>query len=446
MKKILFLCFALLLVVLQFSNLSVSADVKNNSFSTKLKLQQISQDKHTSKTSISKLGTETDKIKRLSDFKKLDDVLYEQEPNDYPSIADMLPLNTTVIGQFLTYDDLDFYNLNVKSSGTLLLGGTTSDGAWIELMYGLFNIDGEILEPNDYYYEDGIYILSYQLKPGTYYAAAAEVNGYSSYYDQYALYASFVTTDTTPPSKPVINVIDNNDTVISGKAEVGSYVYVYRGNTFLKSGVADSYGKFSLKIPMQRSGTTLSVFAEDAAGNTSTTATIKVLDKTPPSAPTVNPVDDNDTTVKGKTEANATITIKKGSTVLGSAKATSKGEYSVKINPVAAKSSLAVTSKDTSGNTSKATTLVVKDKTPPKIIKISPVDNNDLYVKGKSEPNATITVKNGNTLLGSAKANSKGDFSVKIKAQKTNTTLSVYAKDLIGNTSKASTVKVTKAI
>ncbi|WP_142332949.1 Ig-like domain-containing protein [Bacillus sp. AFS073361] len=46
------------------------------------------------------------------------------------------------------------------------------------------------------------------------------------------------------------------------------------------------------------------------------------------------------------------------------------------------------------------------------------VDDNDKKVIGKAEANSRVTVKVGNKSLGSATADSKGKFSVKIKAQK----------------------------
>ena len=46
--------------------------------------------------------------------------------------------------------------------------------------------------------------------------------------------------------------------------------------------------------------------------------------------------------------------------------------------------------------------------------------------------------------IGSAAANSKGQYSVKIKKQKEKTVLSVTAKDKANNTSKATTKTVTK--
>ncbi|WP_177167581.1 Ig-like domain-containing protein [Planococcus faecalis] len=63
---------------------------------------------------------------------------------------------------------------------------------------------------------------------------------------------------------------------------------------------------------------------------------------------------------------------------------------------------------------------------------------------GKVEANATVTAKVGKTVLGSVKADAKGNYSVKIKAQKTGTTIEVTAKDKAGNISNKTTKVVVK--
>ncbi|RID86912.1 hypothetical protein D1953_06220 [Peribacillus asahii] len=85
------------------------------------------------------------------------------------------------------------------------------------------------------------------------------------------------------------------------------------------------------------------------------------IDNVKPSKPTVKRVDDNDKVVKGKAEANSTVTVKAGSKKLGSAKASSNGNYSVKIKAQRKGTILSITAKDKAGNiSSKATTTVVK--------------------------------------------------------------------------------------
>ncbi|MGE7693652.1 alkaline phosphatase PhoX [Lysinibacillus sp. NPDC094177] len=65
--------------------------------------------------------------------------------------------------------------------------------------------------------------------------------------------------------------------------------------------------------------------------------------------------------------------------------------------------------------------------------KVDKVTAKSKSVKGTTEEDATVQVYNGKTLLGEAKANSKGKFTVKIKAQKAGTSLTVVAKDKAGN-------------
>ncbi|MBL5778664.1 hypothetical protein HV438_10455 [Bacillus sporothermodurans] len=146
--------------------------------------------------------------------------------------------------------------------------------------------------------------------------------------------------------------------------------------------------------------------------------------------------------VTGKAEANSTVTVKKGSKVLGSAKASSKGSFSVKIKAQKAGSKLTISAKDKAGNVSSGASVTVKDVIPPAKPTVNRVTNKSKVVTGKAEANSTVTVKNRNKVLGSAKASSKGTFSVKIKAQKAGTKLTITAKDKAGNVS----VKVEKKV
>ena len=86
--------------------------------------------------------------------------------------------------------------------------------------------------------------------------------------------------------------------------------------------------------------------------------------------------------------------------------------------------------------------LQVIDKTAPAIASVNKVNEKSKYVTGKAEKGATVRVYNGKKLIGKAVVNSKGNYKVKIKAQKEGTSLTVTAQDKAGNQSKATTVKV----
>ncbi|MBV7507557.1 hypothetical protein KW850_20210 [Bacillus sp. sid0103] len=100
-----------------------------------------------------------------------------------------------------------------------------------------------------------------------------------------------------------------------------------------------------------------------------------------------------------------------------------------------------VTVKDAAGNVSVAKSVIVIDKTAPLAPKIkTTVKSTTKEVTGTAEAYSTITIKVGSKVIGTAEADSKGNFKVKIKAQKKKTVLSVTATDKAKNVSKAAIV------
>ena len=249
--------------------------------------------------------------------------------------------------------------------------------------------------------------------------------------------------DLVAPGTPTVNAFSNKDIMISGKAEPKSYITVKSGNTTISYGYAFSNGAFALPIKYQSAGAILTVTAKDAAGNISKAATIKVLDKIAPATPTIYSVDNNDKTINGKAEAYSYITIKNGSTTIATGKTSSKGTFSFKIKKAPkAGSTIYVTAKDASGNVSKANSTKVLDRIAPSKPTVYSVDSNDKVVKGKAEAGSTITIKKGSTVLATGKVSSKGNFSVKLKAQKKGTVLYVTATDQSKNVSSRTKVTV----
>ncbi|MEH7308471.1 immunoglobulin-like domain-containing protein [Neobacillus drentensis] len=191
---------------------------------------------------------------------------------------------------------------------------------------------------------------------------------------------------------------------------------------------------------------TVTLTATITKGNASTTKafTVTVLRYESPIKLTVTTksVDDNDTVISGKTEANATVIVKNKGFQIGSGKANAKGDFSVKFAAQKAGTTLSVYATNTIGNQSLTTTFTVADKTAPKAPKVNTVDDNDRVFTGVTEPNAVITIKLGTKVIATGKADSKGVFQVKIAKQKAGTMLTVTAKDLAGNVSTFSKVTV----
>lgn len=250
--------------------------------------------------------------------------------------------------------------------------------------------------------------------------------------------------DTTPPAAPTVNPVSDQDSTVTGKAEEGSKITVKAGNTLLSTATADSSGNFSAAIAKQKAGTVLSVTAEDSSGNKSLETEVTVLDKTAPAAPKADPVRDYDKKVTGQAEAGSTVTVKKGSSVLGTASAGTDGRFSVALKAAEkAGTVLTITATDKAGNVSKVTNVTVIDKTAPASPKADPVKDYDKKVTGQAEAGSQVTVKKGSSTLGSATADKYGKFTISLKsAQKAGTVLSLTAADKAGNVSKMAKVTV----
>ncbi|MGD6794184.1 Ig-like domain-containing protein [Metabacillus indicus] len=250
--------------------------------------------------------------------------------------------------------------------------------------------------------------------------------------------------DWTAPAKPEVQPVADNQTAVTGKAEAGSKVYVKKGETVIGNATASGSGTFSATIAKQAAGTMLAIYAEDAAGNRSEEVSIKVLDKTAPQAPSVQPVGDHQTAVTGKTEGGATVTVKKGTAVLGENKAAANGDFSVTIqSKQTAGTVLTVYAKDAAGNQSPAASVTVTDKTAPAKPSVNPVGDNQTVVTGKTEAGSAVLIKKGTAALAEVKASANGDFTLNLKSMHTaGTVLTVFAKDAAGNQSELVTITV----
>ncbi|WP_422658783.1 Ig-like domain-containing protein [Paenibacillus sp. EC2-1] len=94
------------------------------------------------------------------------------------------------------------------------------------------------------------------------------------------------------------------------------------------------------------------------------------------------------------------------------------------------------------GSNTGSYSLKVKELTPPPAPKVNTLTRNSTRVTGKAEPASTVTIYIGKTLLGKAKTDRNGNYSVAIKAQRSGKKVIVYATDVAGNRSTGSSVIV----
>ncbi|MFD2618626.1 Ig-like domain-containing protein, partial [Terrilactibacillus laevilacticus] len=325
-------------------------------------------------------------------------------------------------------------SVNSVSDQDTSVGGTAESGAKITVKKG-----SEVLGSSTANDQGSFKVTIPKQKAGTTLTVYAEdASGNKS--DEVQIQVS----DKTAPTKPTIYTMGDNQTTISGKAEVGSTITVKSGNSVIGHATTSSKGTFTVKLKSKhKAGTTLVAYATDKSKNQSSGTTFKVVDKTAPSKPTIYTMGDNQTTISGKAEVGSIITIKSGNSVIGYTTTSSKGTFTVKLKSKhKAGTTLVAYATDKSKNQSSGTTFKVVDKTAPGTPTINKVTYKSTTVTGKAEKGATVYLYNGSKYLGKATVNSKGTYSIKIKKQKKNSTLKVLVKDKAGNKSKYRSIKV----
>ena len=282
-----------------------------------------------------------------------------------------------------------------------------------------------------------------------------------------------VTIDTTAPVAPSIasfstdsgtvgdGLTNDNTLTLTGTAEANSTVKVFDGATLLGSATADGTGAWTYTTAVLANGAhSLTATATDAAGNTgvASAALSVTVDTTAPVAPSIASFSTdtgtlgdgitnvNVVTLTGTAEANSTVKVFDGATLLGSATANGAGAWSFTTGTLAnGAHSLTATATDAAGNTgvASATLGVTVDTTAPVAASITSnaiVNLNDVALTGTAEANATVKIFDGATLLGSTNANGSGTWSYTTAGLNNGThNLTATATDAAGNTGVAST-------
>ena len=226
-------------------------------------------------------------------------------------------------------------------------------------------------------------------------------------------------------------ITNDNTLTLTGTAEANATVKVYDGATLLGSATANGAGAWSFTTAALADGAhSLTANATDAAGNTgvASAALSVTIDTAAPAVPTITSfstgygtvgdgvTNANVLTLTGTAEANATVKVYDGATLLGSATANGAGAWSFTTAALTnGAHSLSATASDVAGNTSASSTAlsVTIDTVAPVVPTIASystdsnvagdgiTNDNTLTLTGTAEANATVKVYDGATLLGS---------------------------------------------
>lgn len=307
--------------------------------------------------------------------------------------------------------------------------------------------------------------------------AAGNVSGITS---------AVVNVDTVAPAAVTITASNDNSSVpvaiaaggltndntprLSGTAEAGTLVTISENGSPIGSVIAAANGTWGFTTNTLADGQhTFSVVARDAAGNTSTPATFTLnVDATPPaiatnvvvqnditgvSIPAGGATNDATPTLRGSAEANTTVSVYDGNTLLGTATVDGNGSW-IFASPTLANGAhgLSVAVTDAAGNVGArtapvtvivdtvapvASTLVVTNDGNGAVIPNGGVTNDSTpTLSGSAEANSTITLRNGDALLGTAIADATGNWSfTPTTALEGTVTLNVTVTDAAGNVS-----------
>lgn len=255
--------------------------------------------------------------------------------------------------------------------------------------------------------------------------------------------------DTTAPSAPTGLLLGADGLALSGKGEAGSTVTVRdaQGN-IIGTGTVDANGNFQLTLNTpQKNGESIEVTLTDGAGNVSGPVTVTAPDTTAPAAPTDLAVNEDGTSLSGRGEPGATVTIKNADgVVLGSAVVGQDGNFSVTLNPPqTGGQTLTASQSDAAGNLSPITTVVAAggaetpDTTAPDAPTNLALTNSGTRLSGNGEAGTTVTVKDAQgNVIGTGVVAADGTFQLTLDpAQTTGAQLQVSLTDAAGNVSPA---------
>ncbi len=272
------------------------------------------------------------------------------------------------------------------------------------------------------------------------------------------------------------NVTGNTTPTVVCHTEPGAIVTLYDGSTVVGTAFADAHGKWSITTTALTYGShSLQSTSTDAAGNVSSPSAALTITVDPkpaaPSAPVFAPGSDNGAsttdgltsdatpTVTGTAPAGTTVTIYDGTTACGTGTVNDDGQWSITCTPLGQGShNLIARATNAGGYTSdpSAPLNCTIDSAPP----VAPVcggavSGSDTGVSstdnvtsnttptwaGSAEPGSTVSVYEGDTLLGSGTAGPNGTWSVTSSPLNDGVhVLTVIATDPAGNVSPAGTI------
>ncbi|VVP97466.1 hypothetical protein PS910_03480 [Pseudomonas fluorescens] len=317
------------------------------------------------------------------------------------------------------------------SPGGDVVAGTAEPGATVIVRLGGLDIGETVAGP------DGAFVIS--VAPALVTGDLAEVIVRDAGNNETP--TSLAGPDGSEVATPTALSISDDGFLLTGQGTVGSLITVTSAGTTLGTATVGSDGIFRVFFfNAQLNAQTLQVNARfGASGKPSVPASVVADDTTAPEAPTNLAVDSSGSTLTGRGEVGATISVLDSSgTQVGSALVGSNGLFSVALSPAQVNAqALTVTQSDAAGNPSLAATATAPDLQAPLVATGIALNAAATVVSGQGEPGASVTVRDASgAVLGTGTVTQSGAFQVTLpSAQTAGTALQVTLTDAAGNTS-----------
>ncbi|MCA1453688.1 hypothetical protein I6F35_10745 [Bradyrhizobium sp. BRP22] len=263
-------------------------------------------------------------------------------------------------------------------------------------------------------------------------------------------------------------ITSDNTLQLKGTAAANSTIKIFDGTKQIGTTNANASGSWEyITSVLTNAQHVLKATATNASGQTSaaSAALTVTVDNVAPTTPVVKSdtvVDTNKVLVSGTAEAGSTIKVYDGANVVGTGTVAANGTWSITTSALSTGShNLTATATDAAGNVSAAsqavdpviggptTTPPTQPSATPKIVSFSNdsgksgdniTNDNTLTLKGTAQANATVKVFDGNTQLGSVKADANGNWSLTTAALQDGAHSFTATAASTGTTARASSV------
>ncbi|QIL22231.1 BapA prefix-like domain-containing protein [Salmonella enterica subsp. enterica serovar Adjame] len=252
---------------------------------------------------------------------------------------------------------------------------------------------------------------------------------------------------------------NDNTPTLEGTGSAGTVIHIYANGQEIGSTTVDSSGswRFAITSALADGENHFTAIATNVKGESSESARFSLtIDTLSPDAPRVEliadntglltgPLQNNDRTdeakplFSGQGEAGNTITIKEGSTVIGSATVDENGRWTfTPTTPLSdGEHTFTVEQSDKAGNVSRVTTTptIIVDTTPPDAAIIDNVAKDGTTVSGTAEAGSTVSIYDpAGNYLGSTITGENNHFSITLSpAQTHGERLEARIQDAVGN-------------